>query len=86
MKKLVTIAKSKFYMLKVAYPDVVEQVMTEMAETVQDDASDGAAARLGDEAPQNSQKLDLKFDSKASSQEFVNVAETEEESSEAGET
>ena len=33
MKKLVTIAKSKFYMLKVSYPDVVEQVMTDMVES-----------------------------------------------------
>jgi hypothetical protein len=29
MKKLVTIAKSKFYMLKVSYPKVVEQVSDE---------------------------------------------------------
>ena len=30
MKKLATVAKSKFYMLKVSYPDIVEKVLTEM--------------------------------------------------------
>lgn len=55
MKKLVTIAKSKFYMIKVSYPDVVQQVMTDMAEFETHDAEENATtAQAGGEADQDS--------------------------------
>lgn len=46
MKKLVTVAKSKFYMLKVNYSAIVEQVSNEAGSPPAEEAEEAPAAKL----------------------------------------
>ena len=67
MKKLVTVAKSKFYMLKVNYAAIVEQVSDQTASSPEEETEEAPAA-----------KLNINFEAQ-NAEEGVNVMEEAED-------